>query len=146
MDDILKHPNDETIIGLLETVETEEHKNILPKESYYINFIPSSDGKLISEDAFHEDKSLIPPQTVKIEEILCKNEKTEAEPILTKHRMFQSVSEVESFMWKYMNFSKSAFVKSSNNARQVNNIRFAIHIVIGSFKYVVFYCVLLLSH
>ena len=136
-DHILRLPNDETIIGLLETVESEEHESGLPKELQSelkdqinderdsMNFV-CGDNKLKLEDASHEDESLIPPQTVKSEEILCKEEMSGAEPILTMDMRFESVSEVESFMSKYMNFTKSAFVKSSHNARQVNNIKFAV--------------------
>ena len=120
VDEVLKLPNDETVIGLLETVESEEHKNVLPKDSEMdsINFIVSGE-----EDVFHED--LITQQRVKSYEI-CENEKSEAEPILTKDMMFQSVSDVKSFMSKYMNFSKSAFVIASSNQRQVNNITFTL--------------------
>ena len=101
-------------------MESEEHKNVLPKDSEMdsINFIVSGE-----EDVFHED--LITQQRVKSYEI-CENEKSEAEPILTKDMMFQSVSDVKSFMSKYMNFSKSAFVIASSNQRQVNNITFTL--------------------
>ena len=45
---------------------------------------------------------------------------SESMAVLNEGREFSSFSEVEKFMANYMNLSKSAFVKSSNNARQVN--------------------------
>ena len=90
VDEVLWLPNDETFIGLLEAVESEKHESGSSNDCEMDSMI-----FIVSiEDVFQTDQSLITSQRVSSYEICCENYNLEAEPILTKDIMFQSVSEI----------------------------------------------------
>ena len=104
---------DDSLIFKDNTEEMEEHKDydFNTSETHEID-IGNHHEEFV---ALSEEEYVHPVQSE-----IRQDEDDQLMAVLNEGRVFSSFLEVEKFMANYMNLSKSAFVKASNNARQVS--------------------------